>query len=274
MQILPQVEAVYELIKDKTYSTIVNGDQHFSGLSKGIKFDHVTFTHKDRDELLNDFTLDIQKDQITAMVGPSGSGKSTVVNLLLRLHDVENGAVYIDETNIKDIDIFTFLRKVGFVSQETFIYNASVKDNISFGCDYSDEEVINAAKLANADEFIQQLPQGYDTVVGDRGMRLSGGEKQRIAIARAMIRKPEVLILDEATSSLDNISEKLVQLAINKVSKNCTTFIIAHRLSTIRNADMIHVLDEGKIVESGSHKQLLSKKGAYWDLYNIQKDEQ
>ncbi|UCH72146.1 MAG: ATP-binding cassette domain-containing protein, partial [Thermoplasmatales archaeon] len=207
----------------------------------------------------------------TALVGPSGSGKSTIVNLLLRLYDVKEGGVYIDNLNIKDYDIFSFLQKVGFVGQETFIYNASIKENIAFGGEYTDFEIMDAARLANADEFIENFPDGYDTIVGDQGMRLSGGEKQRIAIARAMIRKPEILILDEATSSLDNVSENTVQKAINKVSKNCTTFIIAHRLSTIQNADIINVLDKGKIVEKGTHEELIRKKGRYWDLHNIQK---
>ena len=271
MQILPRVEAVYAMIKDETYTKIVNGEKEFKGLNSGIEFKNVNFTHRTRDVLLNDFSLQIKKDKTTAIVGPSGSGKSTVVNLLLRLYDVDNGGICVDDTNIKEFDIFSFLKKVGFVSQETFIYNASIIDNIAFGGEYTKQEIIEAAILANADDFIKQLPEGYDTVVGDRGMRLSGGEKQRIAIARAMIRKPEVLILDEATSSLDNISEKIVQKAINKVSKNCTTLIIAHRLSTIQNADIIHVLDKGKIVESGTHKQLLNKKDEYWKLYNIQK---
>lgn len=274
MQMLPKVEAVYALINDNTYTQIKNGEEKFSGLQSGISFKDVNFAHRDRDDLLKDFTFNICKDKTTAMVGPSGSGKSTVVNLLLRLHDVDSGGVYIDDSNIKDLDIFSFLRKIGFVSQDTFIYNASIRDNIAFGGNYTDEEVFEAARFANADEFIKQLPEGYNTIVGDRGMRISGGEKQRIAIARAMIRKPEILILDEATSSLDNISEKIVQDAINKVSKNCTTLMIAHRLTTIQNADVIHVLDHGKIVESGTHKELLNKKGSYWDLYNIQKEEQ
>jgi len=271
MDILPNVESVFEMLKDKKYNKIENGDKKFIGLNSGIEFKNVDFAYKDRKALLDNFSVKIKKDKMTALVGPSGSGKSTVANLLLRLYDIEKGGVFIDDVNIKEFDIFTFLDKAGFVSQDTFIYNASVKDNIAFGNEYTDQEVTEAAKLANADEFIQQLPERYDTIVGDRGMRLSGGEKQRIAIARAMIRKPEILILDEATSSLDNISENVVQKAINKVSKSCTTFIIAHRLSTIQNADTIHVIDKGKIVESGTHKQLLKKKGKYWELYNIQK---
>lgn len=270
MTTLPNIEVILDMLKDTTYSKIKNGDKEFKGLKSGIELRNVKFAHKNRDILLDNISLEIKKDKITALVGPSGSGKSTIVNLLLRLHDVDHGGVYIDNVNIKEFDIFTFLRRVGFVSQETFIYNASIKDNIAFGGEYAEQDMIEAAELANADDFIRQLPEKYDTIAGDKGVRLSGGEKQRIAIARAMIREPEVLILDEATSSLDNVSENVVQKAINKVSKNCTTFIIAHRLSTIKNADLIYVLDHGKIIESGTHRQLLSKKGKYWELYNTQ----
>jgi len=271
MNLLPNVEVVYQMLKDKTYNKIKNGTKQFTGLKSGIKLKNTKFTYQNRDILLDNASLEIKKDKITAMVGASGSGKSTIMNLLLRLYDIDDGEILIDGVNIKDYDIFSFLRKVGFVSQDTFIYNASIKDNIAFGYEYSDGEIIKAAKLANADDFIQRMPEKYDAIVGDRGLRLSGGEQQRIAIARAMVRKPEILLLDEATSSLDNVSESVVQKAINKVSKNCTTFIIAHRLSTIQNADIIYVIDQGKIVESGTHKQLLSKKGKYWELYNIQK---
>jgi len=273
MNVLPSVEAVYKLIRDKTYNKIKNGTKEFITLDTGIDLKKVKFSHKERDLLFKDISLKIEKDKVTALAGPSGSGKSTIVNLILRLHDVDGGSVCINNVNIKDYDLFTFLRKVGFVSQDTFIYNASIAENIAFGGKYTDQEILEAAKLANADEFIQKMPDKYGTIVGDRGMRLSGGEKQRLAIARAMIRKPEILLLDEATSSLDNISENVVQNAINKVSKNCTTFIIAHRLSTIQNADKIYVLDEGKIVEGGTHKDLLKKKGKYWELYNIQKEK-
>jgi len=272
MNMLPNIETIYNILKDTSYNKIKNGDKKFAGLNFGIEFKNVKFAHKNREILLNNVSFEIKKNKITAMAGPSGSGKSTIVNLLLRLHDANSGGVCIDDVNIKELDIFSFLKKVGFVSQDTFIYNASVSDNIAFGVEYAEQEIIEAAKLANADEFIQQLPEKYDTLVGDRGMKLSGGEKQRIAIARAMIRKPEILILDEATSSLDNISESVVQKAINKVSKNCTTFIIAHRLSTIQNADIIYVLEQGNVVESGTHKQLLNKRGKYWELYNIQKE--
>ena len=268
---LPHVETVYNLLKDKTYNKIKNGIKKFTILNSCIEFKNMKFTYKNRNILLNDINLKIEKDKTTALVGLSGSGKSTITNLILRLYDADNNSIFIDDINIKEYDIFSFLEKIGYVSQDTFIYNASIKENIVFGGNYTEEEIIKATKLANANEFIQMFPDKYKTIVGDQGVMLSGGEKQRIAIARAMIRKPEILILDEATSSLDNISENIVQNAINKVSKNCTTFIIAHRLSTIQNADVIYVLDEGKIVESGNHQELLDKKGKYWELYNIQK---
>jgi ABC-type multidrug transport system fused ATPase/permease subunit len=264
---MPNLEMVYESLKDEEYSKIKNGTKNFETLNKGIFFKNVTYSHKERDILLNDINIDVRKNKTTALVGSSGTGKTTIVNLMLRLYDVDKGGVYIDDTNIKEYDIFTFLDKVGFVSQDTFIFNASVKENISFGRDFTDEEIADAAKKANAHEFIIKLPEGYDTIVGDKGMRLSGGEQQRVAIARAIIRNPEIIFLDEATSSLDTVSEKMVQNAIEKISKNCTTFIIAHRLSTVKNADTIHIIDEGRIVESGNHEELLKKKGKYWELY-------
>ena len=270
MHLMPNVEIVYEELKDKSYTKIKNGTKKFKKLKKGIFFKNVSFSHKERDVLLKNINMSVEKDKVTALVGPSGSGKSTIVNLMLRLFDVEGGGVYIDDTNIKEFDIFTFLEKVGFVSQDTFIFNGTIKENISFGKEFSNEEIINASKKAGAHSFIKILPDGYDTIVGDRGVRLSGGEQQRIAIARAIIRKPEILFLDEATSSLDNVTEKMVQKAIDTISKSCTTFLIAHRLSTVRNADVIHVLDNGKIVESGSHKELLEKKGKYYELYKSQ----
>lgn len=272
MHHLPDVETVYNTIHEKGYNKIQNGTKEFSNLKKGIELKNVFFSHKEREILLKNINLEIPKDKTTALVGPSGSGKSTVVNLLLRLYEVDEGGVYIDKVNIKKYDIYTFREKVGFVSQDTFIYNATVRENIAFGKDYSDEEITNAAKMASAHSFIENLPKGYDTIVGDRGMRLSGGEQQRIAIARALIRKPEIMLLDEATSSLDNVSEKMVQAAIDEVSKSCTTFVIAHRLTTIRNADIIHVIDEGTIVESGSHEELMKKKGRYFELYNLQQN--
>ena len=272
MDVLPTIEIVRDLLLDTTYDKITSGHVILKEFNSGIEFRNLTFTHKKREATLYDVSLKIEKNKTTAIVGASGAGKSTVADLLLRLYDVDSGGIYIDGVNIKEYDTASLLSKIGFVGQETFIYNASVKDNISFGHDYPMPEIIEAAKLANAHEFIQRLPDGYDTLLGDRGVKISGGEKQRIAIARAMVRKPEILILDEATSSLDNISERLVQESIDIVTKNCTALIIAHRLSTIRNADMIYVLDQGKLVESGTHEGLLQQKGKYSMSYGQQRE--
>ena len=274
MNALPNLEVTYDLLEDKTYSKIRNGTREFSHLQSGIELRNVSYAHKNKESLtVSDISLRVDKNKMTAIVGPSGAGKSTLVDLFLRLYDVDSGGILIDGVDIKEYDRSSFLDKVGFVGQETFIYNATVKDNIAFGNEYDIDEIMEAAKLADAHEFIQQLDRGYDTVVGDRGVRLSGGEKQRIAIARGMTRRPQILVLDEATSSLDNISEKVVQDAIYKVSESCTTLVVAHRLSTIRNADLIYVIDDGRIVESGTHDQLLNEKGKYWELYSRQEEE-
>ena len=269
MSFLPNLEVTRELLDDKTYSRIRNGTREFSELQSEVEFKNISFTHKSKENVtLRDISLRVDKNKTTAIVGPSGAGKSTLVDLFLRLYDVDNGAILIDGVDIKEYDLSSFLGKVGFVAQETFMYNAPVKDNIAFGIDYDMDTIVKAAQLSKAHGFIQQLSQGYDSIIGDRGVKLSGGERQRIAIARAMIRKPQILVLDEATSSLDNISERIVQEAIDRVSESCTTLVVAHRLSTIRNADVIYVIDGGRIVESGTHDQLLKVKGKYSELYS------
>ena len=274
MNLLPNLEVTYELLEDKTYSKIRNGTRGFSELQSGIELRNVSFTHKNKESVtVSDISLRVDKNKMTAIVGPSGAGKSTLVDLFLRLYDADSGVILIDGVDIKEYDLSSFLGKVGFVGQETFIYNASVNDNIAFGTEHDIDKIIEAAQLADAHEFIQQLDRGYDTIVGDRGVRLSGGERQRIAIARAMIRRPHILVLDEATSALDNISQRVVQEAIDRVSESCTTLVVAHRLSTIRNADLIYVIDEGRIVESGTHDQLINGKGKYRELYSRQEEE-
>jgi len=269
---LPNLEVTHELLEDKTYSKIKNGTSEFSGLRSGIELRNVSFAHKNKAEnTLTDVSLVVDKNKLIAIVGPSGGGKSTVIDLILRLYDIDRGAIIIDGIDIKEYNITSFRLKVGYVGQETFIFNASVKDNIAFGIEHGMGEIIEAAQCANADAFIQKLEQGYDTIIGDRGVKLSGGERQRIAIARAIVRKPDILIMDEATSSLDNISERIVQRAIDAVSESCTTLIVAHRLSTISNANMIYVLDDGRVIESGTHDQLIKREGKYWELYRTHK---
>lgn len=236
-----------------------------------IVFDHVSFAYDKDHEALTDFNLEVKPGQVVALVGPSGAGKSTVANLLPRFYDITGGKLTIDGVNIQDVTFSSLRQQIGLVPQETMLFNASVHDNILYGrLDASEEEVIAAAKAANAHEFIMDLPQGYDTHVGDRGNALSGGQRQRIAIARAILKNPQILILDEATSALDTESEKIVQAALDRLMEGRTAVVIAHRLSTVRNADDIVVIDHGKIVEEGTHTELLAKNGLYASLYAVQ----
>lgn len=263
----PHIESVYQYLTDTKYEGIHNGTKPLSGLQSDIIFEDISFsyTHK---PVLDAINLVIKKGEMTALVGSSGSGKSTTASLLLRLYDPSDGKIIINDTDLKDFEIDSFREVIGYISQDPFIYHDTIRNNITFGRNYSDVEVIEAAILAHAHDFIKNLPHEYDTIVGDQGITLSGGEKQRIAIARAMIRQPDLLILDEATSALDNISELIVQQAIDNVAKECTTLIIAHRLTTIKNARKIYVLEKGKIIEEGNHNSLIEKKGSYWNMYN------
>ena len=267
MDAYPDLERIYYFLNDSHYNTIKNGTRRFDVLTSDIVFEDVGFWYYEGQELIEGLNLTIHKNQVTALVGHSGSGKSTIVSLLLRYYDVSGGRILINGIDLREYDLATLIEKVGYVSQDTFIYNASIRENIVFGGDYTEEKIVEAAKKANIHAFIAGLPRGYDTVVGDQGLKLSGGEKQRIAIARALVRKPEILVLDEATSNLDNESEAIVQDSINKISETITTFIIAHRLSTIRRADTINVMSKGRIVESGSHDELMAMEERYYDLY-------
>jgi ABC-type multidrug transport system fused ATPase/permease subunit len=261
--LMPDAELVYEAMTQPILRR-QDGDKALGAFEKAIVFEKVSFAHKGRDPLLRDMNLTFEKGKVTAVVGPSGVGKTTIINLVLGLFEPSEGKITIDGVPLQEYKLETWLSKVGFVSQEPFIYHSAIADNITFSRDgHSMESVIHAAKIANAHGFISEFPQGYDTVAGDRGMRLSGGQQQRIAIARAVLNEPEILIFDEATSSLDSISEKLVQEAIDNVSRDRTVIIIAHRLSTIRYADKIIVLDEGRVVEEGSHQELLERQGHY-----------
>ena len=266
---LPNCEKIYRVLGDKL-THIEDGNKELDSFKSQIKFDKVTFTYKERTRTLEDVSITFKKGETTAIVGRSGSGKTSIINLLLRLFDVNQGEVIIDGVNIKQYKIASWLDKIGYVSQDTFIFNDTIKNNITFSSNYPDEEVVRVSKTVNAHSFITEMPDKYDTLVGDRAIKLSGGERQRIAITRAMIRNPEILIFDEATNALDKISETYIQEAIEKISKDHTVIIIAHRLSTVVNADKIIMLGDGKVLEEGTHEELIRNDGAYSELYRSQ----
>lgn len=236
-----------------------------------VIFDDVCFSYKENEKVLANINLHIKPGEMVAFVGHSGAGKTTLVNLIPRFYDVDSGDIKIDDINIQDVKIDSLRKQIGIVPQETILFKGTIAENISYGAsEKTRDEIISAAKKANAHQFIKEFDNGYDTEVGERGVSLSGGQKQRISIARALLTEHRILILDEATSSLDLKSESLIQEALERLIKDRTTFVIAHRLSTIINADKIIVIEEGKIVEKGSHKKLIEKKGYYYKLYKSQ----
>jgi ATP-binding cassette subfamily B protein len=239
-----------------------------------VEYDGVTFGYDDSETIVEDVSFEVDGGETLALVGPTGAGKSTVLKLLLRMYDVDEGAIAIDGQDLRDVTIPSLRRQVGYVSQDTFLFYGTVAENITYGTfDADREKVVEAAKAAEAHDFITNLPDGYDTEVGERGVKLSGGQRQRISIARAILKDPEILVLDEATSDVDTETEMLIQRSLDRLTEDRTTFAIAHRLSTIKDADQIVVLEDGRIVERGSHEDLIGEDGLYAHLWGVQAGE-
>ena len=263
---------IFSLKNEK--SEIGNGDIEFKKLENKIELKDVSFSYIDNFNVLNNVDLTINAGQTTAIVGSTGSGKSTLIKLLLRLYEINNGSISYDSNSLKDIELSSLREKIGLVSQDVFLFEGTVIENIAYGdLNASESEVWNAAQKSEADEFINNLPQKEETIVGERGQKLSGGQRQRISIARAILKNPEILILDEATSSVDNETEAAIQRSLDILKKDRTVIVIAHRLSTVRNADIIYVLENGSVVESGNHESLLDIEGVYSKLWSVQTGE-
>ena len=264
-------ERVLELLETKNSITEAASPQHIASFTEGVSFNNIDFSY-DEKQLLKNFNLTVKKGEMVALVGESGSGKTTLANLINRFYDVPKGEITIDGINIKSLSKENLRQIVGIVTQEAILFNDTIANNLCLGKpNATEQEMTQAAKIANAHDFIMALPQGYQTNIGDRGGKLSGGQKQRLSIARAILKNPAILVLDEATSALDSASEKLVQEALEKLMQDRTSLVIAHRLSTIQKADKIIVMDQGKIIEQGTHNSLMNQDGAYKALVNLQR---
>ncbi len=267
---LGAVRRVYEIMDTQPLVKNVSNPKILDHIEGNIEFKNVSFAYNEGTPILKGVNFDIRPGEKVALVGPSGAGKSTVIQLLLRFFDVKEGGIFVDGHNLKQADIKSFLNHLALVPQETLLFGGTVRENILYGkLEANEQELEQAIQSANAKEFISRLENGLDTVVGEKGSKLSGGERQRIAIARALLKDPKILILDEATSSLDNQSENLIQEALDNLMQDRTTLIIAHRLSTVHNADKIIVLDRGQVVEIGDHKTLIANENLYYHLYTL-----
>ncbi len=267
------LDAVLEIFDEKGKFFVRGGTKTFSGLQKAIELRHLTFSYLSGHDVLHDVSTTMWRGQMTALVGPTGAGKSTLIHLLMRYYDCTPGTIFLDGTDIREFALDSFLDHVALVSQETLLLHESLRNNIVYGLkrEIAEGELRRVLDQSRLTDFVARLPQGLETLVGDRGVKLSGGEKQRVSIARALLKGASILILDEATSSLDSQTEKLIQEAISEAVRGRTSIVIAHRLSTIRNADKIVVLDEGRRVEEGTPEELLEKRGLFFALWEEQK---
>ncbi len=266
-------ERVFEFLEEEEETPTVKNPKRIESIEKGITFDDVSFGYNPKKIIINKFSTEVKKGQKIAIVGPTGAGKTTIVKLLMRFYDVNKGSIKIDGVDIKDMDRNHLREHFGMVLQDTWLFSASIKDNMKFAkSDATDEEIEQACIDAHVDHFIRTLPNSYDMILDDETSSISAGQKQLLTIARVILNDPEILILDEATSSVDTRTEVLIQKAMDKLMENRTSFVIAHRLSTIRNADTILVMNDGDIVEQGSHDELLKQEGFYYNLYNSQFD--
>ena len=264
------IRRVYEILDTAPAINNPENPIFLENITGRIQFENVSFGYRKEFKILHNISFDVRPGQTVALVGPSGAGKSTVIKLLHRFFDASQGSIRLDEHDIRSLDRKSFLNQIALVPQETLLFGGTVQENILYGkLDATDQELEDAAKKANAHDFIVDLENGYETIVGEKGAKLSGGERQRIAIARAILKNPKILVLDEATSSLDNRSEALIQEAVEKLMEGRTTFIVAHRLSTIHKADQIIVLEKGRVVETGQHEELMNNKNLYYNLYKL-----
>jgi ATP-binding cassette subfamily B protein len=264
-------ERVVGLLQDPERSADHASGAQLDDVDGAVSYDHVSFAYEDEETIIDDVSFRVEPGETIGLVGPTGAGKTTLTKLLMRLYDADDGTIQLDGYDVEDISLASLRQQLGYVSQEPFLFGGTVRENVSYGAiDASEEEIRTALEHAGAWEFVTDLEDGLETVVGERGVKLSGGQRQRLAIARAILRNPALLILDEATSHVDNETELIVQQNVTEIGEDRTTFVIAHRLSTVRNADRIIVLDEGTIAEAGTHESLLEADGLYADLWRVQ----